>query len=157
MFIRSFVPAILGALIAGAAAMPSQAQDQTQDQTQPMLGLNAVQAAPAGQRATWRLTLEFGRADRSTAATARSVRAPALVAHDIMITTADGIAAPFIIREVSAPAGNAITLLIEYFGPEPLVSSDQFVVSVLEDDRVDTDRASAEFDFLPPALDAAGG
>lgn len=151
MFKRSLASAVLAAVIAGAAALPAGAQ------TPSLLSLNAVQAAPADGRGTWRLTLEFGRADRSASATTRSVRAPELDPHEIVISTPDGIAAPFIIREVGAPVGNAVTVLIEHFGPEPPASSDRFVVSVLHEDRVAEDRASAEFDFLPPALQASDG
>lgn len=152
MIKRSLASALVAAsILAGAPSLPVQAQ------TAPQLSLNAVQAAPAEQPNTWRLTLEFGRADRSPNATARSVDAPALAAHDIMITAADGIAAPFIVSEVGTPSGNEITVLIEYFGATAFAAGSRFTLSVLEDQVVDAARASASFDFLPPAITSNGG
>jgi hypothetical protein len=159
MFIRSLAPLIAAAVIAGAAALPARAQSEPEDQTATtaQLALNAVEAAPAEERGTWRLTLEFGRADRTESATSRSVHAPALAAHDIVITGADGAPAPFIVREMGTPSGNELTLIIEHFGPAPFAAGDRFTVSILEEDMVAADRASAEFDFLPPALESVGG
>jgi hypothetical protein len=158
MFIRSLAPLIAAAAIAGAGALPAQAQTDPQDQTTTaQLALNAVEAAPAEERGTWRLTLEFGRADRTESATSRSVHAPALAAHDIVITGADGAPAPFIVREMGTPSGNELTLIIEHFGPAPFAAGDRYTVSILEEDMVAADRASAEFDFLPPALESVGG
>jgi hypothetical protein len=145
MMTRRLVPLLAAAAIAGAAVSPLQAQT-------PQLALNSATVQPAPERNTWRLTLEFGRADRSASASARSVHAPALAAHDFVISTADGTAAPFIVRGVEASGGNALTLVIEYFGPTPLVASDRFTVTVLEDGVMAAGRESAEFDFLPPSL-----
>lgn len=153
MIKRRLVPAFLAASIGIAqfGALPALAQ------VSPTLALNVATAAPAEARNTWRLTLAFGRADRSPTANARSVHAPALAAHDIMINTADGQAAPFIIHSVSAPSGNELVLNIEYFGFEPLDASDSFTVSVLAPDDVAAERASAAFDFLPPSLPTSDG
>lgn len=153
MIKRRLVPALLAATIGIAhfGGQPALAQ-QT-----PALALNTVAAAPADARNTWRLTLAFGRADRSPSANARSVHAPALAAHDIVINTAEGQAAPFIIHSVSAPSGNELVIDIEYFGFEPLDTSAQFTVSVLAPDHVAPERASAAFDFLPPSLSTSDG
>lgn len=146
MPIRSLAPLIAAIAIASAASMPVMAQPA------PILALNGASAAPGAERGTWRLTLEFGRADRSPSATARSVDAPALSAQNIVIYGEDGGAAPFIVREVQAPAGNELTLVIEHFGPTPLAAGDRFTVQVLEDEVVTAERSAADFDFLPPAL-----
>lgn len=152
MFKRSLAAAlmIVGAL-AGASLLPALAQ------TPPMLSLNQVLATPADARNTWRLTLEFGRADRSPTAASRSVHAPALMPHDIIITNSAGIAAPFIVRAVTAPSGNTLTVLVEYFGGGTLNQGDIYTLSIQEAQTVDSERASAAFDFLPPALDATDG
>lgn len=152
MFKRSLAAAfMIAGILAGAMALPALAQ------TPPMLSLNQVLAAPADARNTWRLTLEFGRADRSPTAAARSVNAPALMPHDIVITNATGTAAPFIVRAVGTPNGNMLTVLVEYFGGGTLNQGDIYTLSILEAQAVDSERASAAFDFLPPALGATDG
>ena len=139
---------------AGLAAVAAPATAVAQEA--PNLALNEVRTAPT-TRNTWLLTLEFGRTDRSPTASARSVRAPNLEPYEIVITDVEGKAAPFIILEVSAPTGNALTVQIEYFGAEPFSDSDQYTLRILDTDDVDAERATASFDFLPPILDESAG
>ena len=143
--------ATVAASLAVAAPLPAFAQ-----QEDAILALNEVRTAPTTHN-SWRLTLAFGRADRTPSASARTVRAPNLAPYDIVITDADGMAAPFIVHEVSAPTGNELTVLIEYFGTTPFSDSDRYTLRVLDSDNVDAERAEVSFDFLPPALDNSAG
>lgn len=148
-------PLLTAAMVAASLATIA-APTKAVAQEAPPLALNEVRTAPTTHNA-WRLTLEFGRSDRSPNASARSVRAPSLAPYDIVITDADGRAAPFIIHEVSAPTGNQLTVQIEYFGSEAFSDSAQYTIRILKTDTLDAERSTRSFDFLPPSLgDSAG-
>jgi len=149
--LKPILAAAMFAASLAAAPVTAAAQDEG-----PTLALNEVRTAPT-TRNSWRLTLSFGRSDRSPTASARSVRAPNLAPYELMITDADGKAAPFIIHEVSAPTGNEITVQIEYFGAAPFSDGDVYTVHVLDTEHVDAERATASFDFLPPSLGESAG
>ncbi|MEZ5666760.1 MAG: hypothetical protein R3F55_04865 [Alphaproteobacteria bacterium] len=149
---RLIASALLSLAVATTAVPPiATAQDDTA-----ALALNAVSTAPTTQN-SWRLTLEFGRADRSATANARSVRAPSLAVHEVEILGPDGRAAPFIVHAVGSPDGNKLTVMVEYFGPAPLVDSDRYALRIVGEDSVAADRAEVAFDSLPPALVSPAG
>ena len=115
-----------------------------------LLALNAVASERTGP-SEWRLTLTFGRADRSSTASARSVNAPALGEGQIVLQTSDGLAAPFIIHSIAAPSGPEIRLRAEYFAAGEPPAGEQFQVAIVGDPRVEPTRSVAPFALIAAA------
>ena len=135
---------VILALALGLCAMPVGTALAQSD----LLALNSVSTERTGP-SEWRLTLEFGRADRSASASARSVNAPPLGEGHIVLQTDDGIAAPFIIVRVADPSGSEIRLRAEYFAVGAPPVGDVFQVAIVGTDRIDPMRSVAPFALIP--------
>ncbi len=134
------------ALLAAVTAWPALAQSD-------LLALNAVASERIGPT-EWRLTLTFGRADRSPNASARSVNAPALGEGQIVLQTGDGLAAPFIIHAIAAPNGPDIRLRAEYFAAGTPPEGYEFQVAIVGEARIDPERSVVPFALIAPGVEA---